>query len=69
MATMGLSRTVSAYDFLLRFKKTMGYLVPYPRYTAISVENRNNFPPLEFAPPLKGFSLGLGTGAGDQKLE
>ena len=36
---------------------------------AISVENRKIFPPpVYFAPPLKGFPLELGIGAGGQKL-
>ena len=40
----------------------------FPRYTAISVENRKkNSHPLYFASPLKGFPLELGIGAGGQK--
>jgi len=45
------------------------YLVPFPRYTVISVELQ--FFPIRmyFALPLKGFPSDLGTGTRGQKLE
>jgi len=46
------------------------YLVLFPIYTAISVENRRIFPrPLLFCVPDEGVPLEIGYDAGDQKLE
>ena len=53
----------ATYDFLLEFhSNTMGpaYLVPIPRKTAISVENRKFFPPRVINAPLRGFAVELG---------
>jgi len=43
------------------------YLISFPRWTAISVENRKIFPPHVFCTPAEGFSLELGTGTWGQK--
>jgi len=38
----------------------MGYLTPFPRQTAISVENHKIFPPRVFYAPADGVTLGIG---------
>jgi len=48
----------ATYDFLLTFHSNHGHIVPFPRYTVISVENPKIFPPLSILrpqSPLMGF--------------
>ena len=53
------------YDFQLTFHSK--HLVPFARYTVISVDNFKFPPPVCCAPTLTGFALGLGIGARSRK--
>ena len=48
-------------------QQPLAYLIPFPIWTAISVENRNISHPLYFAPTLKEFLLELDIAALGQK--